>query len=128
MMHITQHVNGNVLWANLHLLFWLSLVPFATGWMGENDFAAAPTAVYGVVLFMAAVAYYILQWAIIVGEGRESELRAALGRDLKGKSSIGFYALAIALSFASPVLSCLVYMGVALMWLVPDSRIERRVH
>lgn len=127
MMHITQRVNGPVLWANLHLLFWLSLIPFTTGWMGENGFAAAPTAAYGAVLFMAAIAYYLLQWAIMSGEGCESQLRAALGADLKGKSSIALYALAVALSFVSPLASNLIFAGTALMWLVPDTRIERRL-
>jgi uncharacterized membrane protein len=126
MLHTVQHVSGGVLWANLHLLFWLSLVPFVTGWMGENHFAALPTALYGVVLLLAAVAYWILQNRIIsVGGGRESLLARAVGRDRKGKISPLLYAVAIPLAFWSQWLAGAIYVAVAVMWLVPDQRIER---
>jgi uncharacterized membrane protein len=124
MLHVTQRISGGVLWANLHLLFWLSLFPFATAWMGENHFAAAPTAAYGGVLLMAAIAYTILQRAILTG-GHSELLAAALGRDVKGKVSPLMYALAIPLAFVHPAFSGGLYVGVALMWLVPDRRIER---
>ncbi len=123
MLVLTEHVNGGILWANLHLLFWLSLVPFSTGWMGENDFAQVPTAVYGVNLLLAAIAYFVLQSAIIADEGPDSRLRAALGRDLKGKVSPVLYVAGILLSFVEPWLGLAVYVFVALMWLVPDRRI-----
>ncbi len=125
MLHATRHISGAVLWANLHLLFWLSLIPFVTGWMGENHFAAAPTALYGVVLLMAAIAYTILQTMIVAAEGDDSVLKAAVGRDVKGKLSLVGYLLAIAMAFVSQWLSGLLYVSVALMWLVPDRRIER---
>jgi uncharacterized membrane protein len=126
MLHTVQHVSGGVLWANLHLLFWLSLVPFVTGWMGENHFAALPTALYGVVLLLAALAYWILQNRIIsVGGGRESLLARAVGRDRKGKISPLLYAVAIPLAFWSQWLAGAIYVAVAVMWLVPDQRIER---
>lgn len=125
MLHTVQHVSGGVLWANLHLLFWLSLVPFVTGWMGENHFTAAPTALYGVVLLMAAVAYYILQYAIIATQGRESVLRAAIGSDWKGKLSMVGYAIAIPAAFVLPWIADAIYVLIALIWLVPDRRIER---
>jgi uncharacterized membrane protein len=125
MVHVTTHVSGGVLWANLHLLFWLSLVPFVTSWMGENSFAPVPTALYGVVLLMAAIAYWILQRAIIRQEGRDSVLANALGRDLKGKVSPILYAAAIPAALFEPWIAGAVYLGVALMWLVPDRRIER---
>ena len=127
MMVLTERVNGKILWANLHLLFWLSLVPFTTAWMGETDFAATPTAVYGVDLLLAAIAYFILQTAIIAEEGPDSRLRAALGRDLKGKISPLLYFAAIPLAFVSPWIALAVYVFVALMWLVPDRRIESAV-
>ena len=127
MMVLTERVNGKILWANLHLLFWLSLVPFTTAWMGETDFAATPTAVYGVDLLLAAIAYFILQTAIIAEEGPDSSLRAALGRDLKGKVSPLLYLAAIPLAFVSPWIALAVYVFVALMWLVPDRRIESAV-
>ena len=126
--HAARHATtsaARVLWANLHLLFWLSLIPFVTGWMGENHFAAAPTALYGVVLLMAALAYTILQTMIVAAEGDDSVLRAAVGRDMKGKLSLAGYLLAIAMAFVSQWLSGLLYVSVALMWLVPDRRIER---
>jgi uncharacterized membrane protein len=127
MLHAATRIDGRVLWANLHLLFWLSLVPFATGWMGENHFAATPTAVYGVVLLAAAIAYYLLQAAIIADQGPESTLRAAVGRDLKGKISPVLYAVAIPLAFFREWLADAIYVAVALMWLVPDRRIESRM-
>jgi uncharacterized membrane protein len=127
MMVLTERVNGKILWANLHLLFWLSLVPFTTAWMGETDFAASPTAVYGVDLLLAAIAYFILQTAIIAEEGPDSRLGAAVGRDLKGKVSPLLYLAAIPLAFVSPWIALAVYVFVALMWLVPDRRIESAV-
>ena len=125
MLHAAGRVSGRVLWANLHLLFWLSLLPFATGWMGENNFAPAPVALYGTVLLLAAIAYTVLQWCILSTEGAESVLARAVGRDLKGKLSIIFYVLAIPSAFLSPWISCSFYVLVALMWLIPDQRIER---
>ncbi len=125
LLHATRRVAGPVLWANLHLLFWLSLIPFVTGWMGENGFAAAPVALYGVVLLMAALAYLVLERTIIRAEGPGSRLETAVGRDLKGKLSCLAYVAAIALAFANRWAACGVYAGVAIMWLVPDRRIER---
>jgi len=128
MLHLADTINGKILWANLHLLFWLSLVPFVTGWMGENHFASVPAAAYGVVLLMAAIAYTILKSAIVAEQGAGSRLAAAVGSDAKGKLSIGLYASAIALAFVNQWLSDALYVTVALMWLVPDRRIESRVH
>jgi uncharacterized membrane protein len=125
LLHSVHHVSGGILWANLHLLFWLSLFPFTTGWMGENHLAATPAAVYGFVLFMAAMAYYILQRAIIAHHGPASLLATAIGRDLKGKLSPVTYLAAIALAFVSPWIANALYLAVALLWLVPDRRIER---
>ena len=125
MLHVTRRVSGGVLWANLHLLFWLSLVPFVTAWMGENHFAATPTALYGVVLLMAAIAYWVLQRRILAGEGRDSVLRTAIGVDLKGKISPILYLIAIPSAFIHQWIAGAIYVGVALMWLVPDRRIER---
>ena len=125
MLSVTQQVDGAILWANLHLLFWLSLVPFVTAWMGENHFASAPMALYGVVMLMAAVAYWILQRGIIARQGRESLLAVAVGRDIKGKISPVLYILAIAASLVQPWIAGALYVFVALMWLVPDRRIER---
>jgi uncharacterized membrane protein len=125
MLHATQHVGGAVLWANLHLLFWLSLFPFVTGWMGENHFAPAPTALYGVVLLMAAIAYYLLQRSIIALQGKDSVLAKAIGKDFKGKLSPIIYAVAIPASFLDQWISQCLYVLVALIWLVPDRRIER---
>jgi uncharacterized membrane protein len=125
MLHTVQQVKGSVLWANLHLLFWLSLFPVTTGWMGENDFAPAPTALYGAVLLMAAIAYYILQRVVIASQGEHSLLAKAVGRDLKGKVSPLLYAAAIPLAFWNPWLSNGLYIAVALIWLIPDRRIER---
>ena len=127
MLYATQHVTGAILWANLHLLFWLSLFPFVTGWMGENHFASAPIALYGIVLFMAAVAYFILQHAIISSQGPDSLLAKAVGRDLKGKLSPVLYGIAILTAFYKPWIAGSIYVFVALMWLIPDRRIERTV-
>lgn len=126
--HLVQtcrRVTGGILWANMHLLFWLSLVPFVTGWAGENDFEPAPTVAYGVVLLCAAIAYYVLQSLILAGHELDSPLRAALGRDLKGKASPALYAIAIGLAYASTWVAFGIYVFVALMWLVPDRRIEQ---
>ena len=125
MMHVVTRVSGGVLWANLNLLFWLSLFPFVTGWMGENHFATLPTALYGCVLLMAASSYTILTTTIINEEGRESVLARAIGRDLKAKLSIVAYAVAILLCFVSHWIAAAIYILVALTWLVPDRRIER---
>jgi TMEM175 potassium channel family protein len=125
MMHACQSTTGSMLWANLHLLFWLSLIPFTTGWMGENHFAALTAAAYGVVLLMAAIAYWILQQRIIASQGRESVLRRAVGNDWKGKLSPVLYFVAITVAFLSPWVSVAIYVFVALMWIVPDRRIER---
>jgi uncharacterized membrane protein len=127
LLHATQHVNGAILWANLHLLFWLSLVPFTTAWMDENHFHSWPVAVYGMVLLMAGVAYFILTKALIQLHGKDSTLAKAIGRDKKGKLSIVAYAVAIPLAFAKPWIAASGYVLVALMWLIPDRRIERKV-
>jgi uncharacterized membrane protein len=125
MLHAADRVTGAILWANLHLLFWLSLIPFVTGWMGENHFAATPVAVYGVVMLLAGAAYTILQQAIIASQGANSRLKKAVGNDWKGKASLMFYVAAIVLTRWSPWISMGIYVFVALMWLVPDRRIER---
>ena len=125
MFHTVKHVSGGILWANLHLLFWLSLFPVTTAWVGASHFAAAPTAVYGFVLLMAGTAYYILQTVIIAHHGPESVLAAAIGRDWKGKLSVVLYAAAVLLAYVDPRISNGLYVLVALMWLVPDRRIER---
>ena len=125
MLHAAGKVSGRVLWANLHLLFWLSLMPFATGWMGENHFSALPAAIYGAVLLMAGVAYWILARAIIVTDGRDSLLAKAIGRDRKGNLSIVLYAVAIPLAFVASWLAVSIYVLVALMWVIPDKRIEK---
>lgn len=125
MLHATENVDGVILWANLHLLFWLSLVPFVTSWMGENHFASVPMAFYGIVLLMAAIAYLLLQSRIIARQGRDSVLASAVGRDLKGKLSPFVYILAIGTSFLRPWIAGALYVLVALTWLVPDRRIER---
>jgi uncharacterized membrane protein len=124
MLHLCNKVTGGVLWANLHLLFWLSLIPFTTGWMGESHFSQTPSALYGSVLLMAAVAYWILQNQIISIQGNQSVLKQAIGNDWKGKLSPVIYVTAIALSFWTPNASLVLYMLVALIWLVPDKRIE----
>jgi uncharacterized membrane protein len=128
MLQATKSVNGKVLWANMHLLFWLSLIPFATGWMGENHFAPLPTAVYGVVLLCAAIAYTILQTTIVRHHrGENALLAAAIGNDFKGKISIALYIIAIAGAFLHQSISHALYVTVALMWLVPDRRIEKKM-
>ncbi len=125
LMHMCKRVNGAILWANMHLLFWLSLIPFATGWMGENHFTEAPTALYGIALLMPSIAYYLLQNAIIRVNGKDAALARALGKDLKGKISPALYATAIAAAFLLPWVAHAIYVAVALMWLVPDRRIEQ---
>ncbi len=127
LLHTVHRISGPILWANLHLLFWLSLFPFATGWMGENHFASSPTALYGVVLFMAAFAYQLLQCSIIAGDEGQSVLEQALGKDWKGKASVLFYMAAIAAAFWMAWAAQLLYVIVALMWLIPDRRIERSI-
>jgi uncharacterized membrane protein len=128
MLHATERINGAILWANLHLLFWLSLVPFGTGWMGENHAAPLPTALYGVVLLMAAISYTILQTTIVTHQGPHSKLREALGSDFKGKVSIALYVAAIPLAFVGPWIAIGLYVFVAGVWLVPDRRIETRIN
>jgi uncharacterized membrane protein len=125
LMQAVGHVNGRILWANLHLLFWLSLTPAIMGWMGATSFASWPVAIYGVVLFMSAVAYYILTRALLDEHGRDSTIAIALGRDFKGKISIVFYVIGIAVAFRWPYIGCTIYALVAAMWLVPDRRIEK---
>jgi uncharacterized membrane protein len=125
--HLVRHVSGSVLWANMHLLFWLSLIPFATGWMGENGFAAIPTAVYGVALLMPALAWYVMQHVLLRREGRDSAFARAIGRDVKGKLSPLLYLAGIGVSFVDTRLAAAAYVLVALMWLIPDRRIERVV-
>ena len=127
MLHATGRVTGGILWANLHLLFWLSLFPFTTAWMGQNHFAPVPTAMYGVVALGAGVAYYVLQGRLLAAEGPGSRLARALGRDLKGKISPVLYAAAIPLAFVERWIADALYVAVALLWLVPDPRIERRL-
>jgi uncharacterized membrane protein len=125
MLHAVRNVNGPILWANLHLLFWLSLIPFVTGWMGENHFAEVPVAVYGAILMMSAIAYYILSRILIKHDGRDSTLATAVGIDFKGQISVVIYAVAIPMSFVNRWVALGGYAFVALMWLVPDRRIER---
>jgi uncharacterized membrane protein len=127
MLHATDRIDGRVLWANLSLLFWLSLVPFVIRWMDEAGFTAWPTAAYGVVLAMAAVSYTLLQTAIVARNGRSSRLAEAVGNDLKGKASLAMYVAAVPLAFVSPWISVALYVAVAVMWLVPDRRIEAKV-
>ncbi len=127
LLHAVKKVNGPILWANTHLLFWLSLVPFATAWMGENHFAARPVALYGFVLIMAGLAYFLLSRSLIRHHGEGSVLGTAVGSDLKGKASIAIYGVAILCSFASRWVAFGLYWGVALMWLIPDRRIERAI-
>ena len=128
LLHAVTRVDGLILWANSHLLFWLSLVPAATGWMGENFLAPLPTAVYGVSLLMPAIAYYLLEKAIVHQQGRHSVLASALGSDVKGKISPLLYAAAVALAFVDAWLSIAIYALVAVMWLIPDRRIEKALH
>lgn len=127
LMQTVKHVSANILWSNLHLLFWLSLIPFTTGWLGENNFAHEPMALYGVVLLMAAIAYYILQLQIIKSHGKDSVLAKAIGSDLKGKLSQAFYVLGIIFAWISTWVSGALFITVALMWLIPDKRIEREM-
>jgi uncharacterized membrane protein len=127
LLQVVRHVNGRILWANLHLLFWLSLVPFVTGWMGENNFAALPVAFYGIVLLLSATAYYILTQTLIGHHGKDSSIAIAVGKDFKGKVSIVAYAVAILLAFVNSWLACTLYILVAIMWLIPDRRIERTI-
>jgi uncharacterized membrane protein len=127
LLQIARHINGRILWANLHLLFWLSLIPFVTSWMGENHFAALPVALYGTVLLLSAIAYYVLSQSLISHHGQDSALAIALGKDFKGKISLVFYAVAIPLSFINPLFACGLYVLVAIMWLIPDRRIEKNL-
>ncbi len=127
MLHTCTKVSGGILWANLHLLFWLSLFPFATGWMGENHFAATPSALYGTVLLAAAMAYWVLQQAIIATQGADSQLKALVGKDWKGKLSPVIYACGIVATFWQPWVALALYVAVAATWLVPDRRIERSI-
>jgi uncharacterized membrane protein len=128
LLHAARKVTAGMMWANLHLLFWLCIFPFVTGWMGENHFMTAPTAVYGAVMLLAAIAYFILQNVIIAEQGCDSKLAAAIGRDLKGRFSPVLYAVAVAAAFYQPWISCGIYVFVALMWLIPDRRIERALN
>jgi len=128
LLHTAQRITGGVLWANLHLLFWLSLVPFVTGWAGENHFAAAPTALYGVVLFMCGIGYWVLAQAIMRADGAQSVLRKAVGKDPKAVASLVAYTLAVGVAYFQPWIAVALYVGVALMWLIPDRRIERVVN
>jgi len=125
MLHATRTVKGPILWANLHLLFWLSLIPFVTGWMGENHFAEIPVALYGAVLLMSAISYYLLSRCLIMHDGRESRLGSAVGKDFKGRISEVIYVVAILLSFVNRWIALGLYFSVALLWFVPDRRIER---
>lgn len=127
MLHLCHQVTGKIMWANLHLLFWLSLIPFATGWVGENHFAQLPVAVYGLVLFMSAISYWILQMAIISSQGEQSTLRKAVGKDIKGKLSPALYLLAIGSAFLNEWFALSILVLVALMWLIPDKRIESKI-
>jgi uncharacterized membrane protein len=127
MFHTVGHVNGSILWANLHLLFWLSLLPFVTAWSGENGFAPMPMALYGGVLMMAGVAYYILTRALVRLHGKESQLAAAVGKDVKGILSVVIYAAAIPLAFVNQWIAFALYVVVALIWFIPDRRIEKRL-
>ncbi len=127
LLQAIKQVDGRVLWANLHLLFWLSLTPFVTGWMGENQFAPLPVALYGVVLLFSAIAYFILTRVLIFVHGKDSVLATAVGSDFKGKISVVFYVSAIPLSFVNAWLACALYILVAIMWLVPDRRIEKTI-
>ncbi len=127
MLHAVEKINGKILWANLHLLFWLSLIPFTTAWMGENHFTSAPMAAYGVILFMSAIAYNILQTQIVSKSGTDSAFSKQIGKDAKGKISIIAYALGIGISFASEWAAAGLYILVAIMWLIPDKRVERAI-
>jgi len=125
MMHTVKQVNGKILWANLHLLFWLSMIPFATAWIGEHHFAPFPMMFYGIILFMNGFAYFLLQTQIIKNHGKESQLSKAIGNGLKEKASVILYAIAIAFANFYPIVSGVIYIFVAFLWLIPDTRIER---
>lgn len=125
MLHGVKHISASVMWANLHLLFWMSLISFGTAWAGETHFATLPVAIYGFILFMSGVAYSILAKALVWANGKDSDIAVALGRDWKGKASIGVYFFAIPLAWVSPFLSCAIYVAVAAMWFVPDRRFEK---
>jgi uncharacterized membrane protein len=127
LLHAATHVTGGILWANLHMLFWLSLIPFVTGWMGQNDFAGLPVAVYGVIQLMAGFAFFILAQSLVATHGRDSTLARAIGRDVKGKASLAIYIVAVPVAFVSPLIAFVLYVAVAIVWLVPDRRIERAV-
>ena len=127
LLHAADHVTGGILWANLHMLFWLSLIPFATGWMGSNDFAGLPVAVYGFVQLMAGFAFFILAQSLVATHGKGSTLARAIGRDVKGKASLAIYAVAVPLAFVSALAAFALYVAVAVVWLVPDRRIERAI-
>jgi uncharacterized membrane protein len=127
LLHAVKNVTGGILWANLHLMFWLSLIPFATAWMGENHFGSLPAALYGAVLFMSAMAYWILEHVIMAAQGKRSVLKRVIGNRLKERLSPVLYAAGVALAFWQPVLALLIYAGVAAMWLVPDKQIEEEV-
>jgi uncharacterized membrane protein len=127
MIHMTERVTGTILWMNLHLLFWLSLIPFGTAWVGDTRLAPVPTATYGAILLLAGVAYYMLETTIIRSQGAHSRLKAAVGSDVKGIASAAMYATAIGIAFVNPWIAEAIYLSVALMWLVPDPRIERRL-
>jgi TMEM175 potassium channel family protein len=128
MLHACERINGKILWANLHLLFWLSLIPFVTGWMGENHFTPIPTAMYGVVMLLSGVAYTILEKLIIAHQGPDSKIATAVGHETKGMFSIALYAVAIAMAFVNEWISDAIYVFVALMWLAPDPRIEAKLN
>ncbi len=127
LLHASEHINGNILWANLHLLFWLSLAPFTTEWLGENPTSSGPVAAYGLMLLCAGMAYFILTRALVSHHGKDSTLAAAIGRDRKGVTSVLVYLVAIPVAFIWPIVSCVLYVLVAAMWLIPDRRIERAV-
>jgi uncharacterized membrane protein len=127
LLQATRHVNGRILWANMHLLFWLSLIPFVTGWMGQTNFGAWPVAVYGMIMLLAGFAYFVLTRVLIAHHGRESPLAVAVGEDIKGKLSLLIYAAAIPLAFVEARLACALYALVAIMWLIPDRRIEKAI-
>jgi len=128
LLHTVERTTGRILWANLHLLFWLSLIPFATGWTGHSHFASLPTAIYGVILLLSALAYTFLVRSIIAAQGAASRLKAAVGRDTKGYLSLALYAIAIPTAFVNQWVAYAIYVAIALIWFVPDRRIERRIH
>jgi TMEM175 potassium channel family protein len=127
LLHAADHVTGAILWANLHMLFWLSLIPFVTGWMGQNNFAGLPVALYGFVQLMAGFAFFILAQSLVATHGRDSTLAKAIGRDFKGKASLAIYLVAVPVAFVNPLVAFVLYVAVAVVWIVPDRRIERAV-